>query len=149
MPEFFCPRHPGAGACGCALGNLFRYIEPAILLILKEEKRSYGYDLADKLAALALTDAHIERAALYRTLRLLEENGYVTSGWETEGSGPARRVYTLTPQGRQRLSGWAQVLHRTGNAMIAFSRRAEAGPHPPRTRPATRNLERKTSLGRK
>jgi DNA-binding PadR family transcriptional regulator len=124
VPKIVCPRHAGAGPCGCALGNLYRYIEPSILLILKEEKRSYGYDLSEKLAGLALTDATIERAALYRTLRLLEENGYVISGWDVEGTGPARRVYTLTEQGRQRLREWTQVLRRTGQAMIAFSRRA-------------------------
>lgn len=124
MPKIVCPRHAGARPCGCALGNLYRYIEPAILLILKEEKRSYGYDLSEKLARLALTDATIERAALYRSLRLLEENGYVTSDWDVEGTGPARRVYGLTDEGRTRLREWTQVLRRTGQAMMAFSRRA-------------------------
>ena len=127
MPKFFCPRHPGSSPCSCSMGNLYRYIEPVVLLMLKEEKKSYGYDLAEKLTSLALTDAHIERASLYRTLRVLEENGDVTSTWDVEGSGPARRVYALTRKGRLHLQEWAQLLRRTGQAMIAFSERVQEG----------------------
>jgi DNA-binding PadR family transcriptional regulator len=109
------------------MGNLYRYIEPVVLLVLKEEKKSYGYDLAEKLTHYALTDAHIERASLYRTLRVLEENGHVTSTWDVEGSGPARRVYALTKKGRLHLREWAQLLRRMGQTMIAFSERVDHG----------------------
>ena len=108
-------------------GNLYRYIEPVVLLVLKEQKKSHGYDLAEKLTNVALTDARIERAALYRTLRVLEENGHVTSTWDVEGSGPARRVYAMTKKGRRHLQEWAQLLRRTGQAMVAFSERVEEG----------------------
>jgi DNA-binding PadR family transcriptional regulator len=109
------------------MGNLYRYIEPAVLLLLKEQRHSYGYDLAEKLGEFALTDAPIDRAALYRTLRSLEESGHVTSAWDVEGAGPARRVYSLTGKGRSRLQEWAGVLHRLGAAMITFSQRARDG----------------------
>lgn len=127
MPKFFCPRHAGSPPCSCSMGNLYRYIEPVVLLVLKEEQKSYGYDLAEKLTNFALTDARIERASLYRTLRVLEENGHVTSTWDVEGSGPARRVYALTKKGHRHLQEWAQLLGRMGQAMIAFSERAHAG----------------------
>ena len=127
MPKFFCPRHAGTSPCSCSMGNLYRYIEPVVLLVLKEQKKSYGYDLAEKLTSFALTDAHIERASLYRTLRVLEENGHVTSTWDVQGSGPARRVYALTKKGRLHLREWAQLLRRTGQAMIEFSERVQQG----------------------
>lgn len=127
MPKFFCPRHGGSSACSCSMGNLYRYIEPVVLLVLQEEKKSYGYDLAEKLTNFALTDARIERASLYRTLRVLEDNGHVRSTWDVEGSGPARRVYALTKKGRLYLQEWAQLLRRMGHAMIAFSERVEEG----------------------
>jgi PadR family transcriptional regulator len=127
MPKLFCPRHPDSSPCSCSMGNLYRYIEPVVLLMLKEEKKSYGYDLAEKLTSFALTDAHIERASLYRTLRVLEENGHVTSTWDVEGSGPARRVYALTKKGRLHLQEWARLLRRMGQAMIAFSERVQEG----------------------
>lgn len=127
MPKFLCPRHAGSSPCSCSMGNLYRYIEPVVLLVLKEEKKSYGYDLAEKLTNFALTDARIERGSLYRTLRVLEENGHVRSTWDVEGSGPARRVYALTKKGHRHLQEWAQLLGRMGQAMVAFSDRVAEG----------------------
>ncbi len=73
------------------MGNVSRFIEPVVLRILNDKKRSYGYVIAECLTQYALTDATIEGAALYRTLRTLEANGYVSSTWEA-GDGPARRA---------------------------------------------------------
>lgn len=45
-------------------------------------------------------------AAVYRTLRKLEKDSFVESTWETTGSGPARRSYTLTDDGADLLQAW-------------------------------------------
>lgn len=111
-------RRPGA----CAMGNIYRFIEPAVLRMLREKGRSYGYELAEGISSYALTDSQIDRSALYRTLRTLEENGYVRSRWETESAGPARRVYSLTKPGREHLREWSQLMERLGGALLAFSR---------------------------
>ena len=74
------------------MGNLYWFVEPVVLLLLKKKGRPYGYDLSSDLPAHALTDAEIERAALYRTLRRLEINGNVKSEWDTGKGGPARRL---------------------------------------------------------
>jgi PadR family transcriptional regulator PadR len=121
MPKAICPRHGGGHPCACAMGNVYRFIEPVLLLMLKEKKESYGYDLSAGLTEYALTDAEIERAALYRTLRRLEQNGYVTSAWESEHAGPARRIYSLTDVGHEHLREWGEVLERLGGAMLKFS----------------------------
>ena len=64
-----CCKQPGQKhPCTCAMGNVSRFIEPVVLRILKEKKKSYGYEIAECLAQYALTDATIEGAALYRTL---------------------------------------------------------------------------------
>jgi DNA-binding PadR family transcriptional regulator len=47
--------------------------------MLKAKGRSYGYDLTGEFGQYALTGTVIEKAALYRTLRCLEENGHVVS----------------------------------------------------------------------
>ncbi|MDE3148026.1 MAG: helix-turn-helix transcriptional regulator [Acidobacteriota bacterium] len=107
------------------MGNLYRFVEPVVLLLLKKKGRSYGYDLAADLQAHALTDAEIEKGALYRTLRQLELNGNVKSEWETEGAGPARRVYKLTRQGQRHLEEWAAVLEHLSNSMSRFVRDAQ------------------------
>jgi DNA-binding PadR family transcriptional regulator len=103
------------------MGNVSRFIEPVVLRILKEKKKSYGYEIADSLAQYALTDATIEGAALYRTLRTLEANGYVSSTWDA-GEGPARRNYSLTRSGHVHLGDWTHLLETLGRAMIDFAR---------------------------
>jgi DNA-binding PadR family transcriptional regulator len=107
------------------MGNLYRFVEPVVLLLLKKKGRSYGYDLAGDFQEHALTDAEIERAALYRTLRQLEMNRNVASEWETEGAGPARRVYKLTPQGERHLEEWASVLEHVAKSMARFVKNAK------------------------
>jgi DNA-binding PadR family transcriptional regulator len=102
------------------MGNLYRFVEPVVLLLLRKKGQSYGYDLAGDLHEHALTDAEIERAALYRTLRQLEMNGNVKSGWETDRGGPARRVYRLTAKGEQHLEEWATVLDHVSKTMARF-----------------------------
>ena len=89
MPREFCPRHGKDHPCTCAMGNVYRFVEPVVLLMLAEKGHSYGYELASSLEQYALTDAAIEGAALYRTLRRLEANGYVKSAWDVQGSGPS------------------------------------------------------------
>lgn len=73
------------------MGNVHRFVEPVILLLLKMKGSSYGYDLAGELREHTLTDAEVDKAALYRSLRQLERNGYVVSEWDLRESGPARR----------------------------------------------------------
>jgi DNA-binding PadR family transcriptional regulator len=102
------------------MGNLYRFVEPVVLLMLRKKGQSYGYDLAGDLQKHALTDAEIERAALYRTLRNLEINGNVVSEWDTGGAGPARRVYRLTPEGERHLEEWATVLEHVSKSMERF-----------------------------
>lgn len=108
------------------MGNVSRFIEPVVLRILNDKKRSYGYVIAECLTQYALTDATIEGAALYRTLRTLEANGYVSSTWEA-GDGPARRNYSLTRSGHLHLRDWNDLLETLGKAMIEFARQAGNG----------------------
>lgn len=126
MATRHCLRHGEDYPCTCAMGNLYRFVEPVLLLLLKKKGRSYGYDLAGDLGEYALTDAEIERAALYRTLRQLEKNGNVISEWETEKSGPARRVYQLTANGEKHLEEWATVLEHVSKSMSRFVRQSRA-----------------------
>lgn len=120
--ESGCSKQPGNGLpCTCAMGNVSRFIEPVVLRILMEKRRSYGYEIAECLPRYALTDATIEGAALYRTLRTLETNGFVSSSWEA-GTGPGRRNYALTAAGEEHLCEWNFLLKSLGKAMIKFAR---------------------------
>jgi PadR family transcriptional regulator len=99
-------------------------VEPVLLLLLRKKGRSYGYELAAELQEHALTDASIEAAALYKTLRQLERNGCVTSRWDVTGKGPAKRVYCLTPHGEAHLAEWTTVLGHMARSMTRFVRAA-------------------------
>lgn len=120
MPRGHCNRHGADRPCSCAMGNLYRFVEPVVLLLLKKNGHSYGYELASALNIHALTDAEIERAALYRTLKQLEVNGRVSSTWDVSGSGPARHVYQLTESGEAHLQEWSIVLAKLSQAMNSF-----------------------------
>jgi PadR family transcriptional regulator PadR len=109
------------------MGHLYRFVEPVLLLVLKEKGRSYGYDLLGSLPEYAFTDGEIEKAVLYRTLRRLEENGYIKSDWDMGEPGPARRVYALTRDGERHLKEWAQVLAKVASSMTRFVRKASSG----------------------
>ena len=112
--------HGWDGPCTCAMGNIYRFVEPVLLLLLKKNGPSCGYDLGNRIQEHAITDGQVEHAVLYRTLRTLESNGNVVSHWETQASGPARRVYTLTEQGEQHLRDWIDVLDRVSISMKRF-----------------------------
>jgi PadR family transcriptional regulator, regulatory protein PadR len=71
-------------------------------------QRAHGYLIEEYLRGLGFLG--LEMSTLYRTLRQLEREGLLASGWEPGPSGPARRVYSLTEAGRAWLDAWAGVL---------------------------------------
>ena len=84
-----------------------RFAEPAVLLLLRE-RPVHGYELLEQLPEL--TGERVDMGNLYRFLRLLEEEGIVSSEWDDEAPGPSKRVYQLTDEGRALLDEWAGAL---------------------------------------
>jgi PadR family transcriptional regulator PadR len=86
--------------------------------------------LIEELRGLGLAD--MDPSAIYRTLRGMEEKGWVTSSWDEEQTqGPPRRVYHLTASGDEVLGWWMQDLQET-HGMIdhilgTYSRHMEEG----------------------
>ncbi len=151
MPRRACPRHGLENPCSCAMGNLYRFVEPVLLFLLKKTGRSHGYELATEIRRFAFTDAEIETAALYRTLRQLEQNNCVTSSWDVEGHGPARRVYVLTPHGERHLEEWIGVLGHMSASMGRFLKAARAvvtkvGPPAAASRPERAPVRKRPGL---
>lgn len=73
----------------------------ACILLLLDERPAHGYELIDRLKPFGFERDDPSR--IYRALRWLEGAGFVRPNWETPAAGPARRVYDLTPAGRQAL----------------------------------------------
>ena len=97
--------------CRCRGGDVRGAIQPRILLELARGP-ACGYDLLEALKRDP-GGAEPDTGNLYRTLRWMEQSGCVKSDWETSRSGPARRVYEITPTGWEHLDEWAEVLGRT------------------------------------
>ena len=84
----------------------------AFVLLLLAQGPSYGYDIRRQLEAFAFARATSDPGALYRLLRDLEADGSISSEWSTAGTGPARRYYRLTEQGRAELAAAAERMTR-------------------------------------
>jgi poly-beta-hydroxybutyrate-responsive repressor len=80
---------------------------PYVLLAVSLQ-RAHGYWIEEYLRSLGFLS--LEMSTLYRTLRQLEKDGLLHSGWEPGPSGPARRVYFVTDAGRAWLDAWASAL---------------------------------------
>jgi DNA-binding PadR family transcriptional regulator len=103
--------------CPCSGKTLTRLLRPAIMVHLTKGP-SHGYQLAQDLAATKMFSDHPpDPAGIYRTLREMEDRGYVVSEWDTADSGPARRVFHLTDAGRGCLHQWHGTLREYHDAV--------------------------------
>lgn len=96
------------------------YLRPCLLLLLAEGT-SHGYELLDQVAALSLDRADPGR--VYRCLRAMDEEGLVHSAWEPSSTGPARRTYALTDEGREWLHALAGSLAEVSRALATYQQR--------------------------
>ncbi len=96
-----------------------RYIQPSILMILKE-KTSYGYELIQNIGQFEFVQGNAPPGMIYRHLREMEDLGLVVSEWKTDEGGPAKRIYRLTSEGDEVLSFWIDYLERQAKKMLAF-----------------------------
>lgn len=95
--------HHGPKDCHCRGGLLRSFVRPRLLLQLAKNP-SHGYELLEVLNEKDLPTP--DPSTLYRALNQFEEEGLVSSSWDTQGAGPARRVYQLTNQGIEHLHSW-------------------------------------------
>jgi PadR family transcriptional regulator PadR len=99
-------------------GGLPRNYLRASLLLLIGEAPAHGYDLLDHIGQLGLRS--VDPGGLYRTLRVMEDDGLVSSWWEHSVAGPARRTYALTPEGVDWLHAWAGALRESHRYLSAY-----------------------------
>lgn len=96
-----------------------RFIEPCLLLLLHCVE-GHGYDLVEGLKEFGFGQNPVDSSTVYRILRSLEERGFVTSRWDTDSAGPARRMYRITGQGDRYLAWWVGDLRETGRVLRHF-----------------------------
>jgi PadR family transcriptional regulator len=100
-------------------GKTERYIQPSILMGLRR-KPSYGYEIIQTIQEFGFVEGPAPPGMIYRHLRDLEAAGLVVSSWRTEGTGPAKRVYELTPEGEEALALWVEYMDRQAQKLTGF-----------------------------
>ena len=80
------------------------------ILAMLRDWNAHGYQLSKRLTESGLPP--FDSGTIYRTLRQLEQDGLISSLWDTSASGPARRMYSLTKTGETMLSTWIDVLQK-------------------------------------
>ena len=79
------------------------FLRPALLFLLSREN-AHGYSLLDGLTEFGFNPKQLDPSLVYRTLREMEESGWVASHIGEESRGPQRRVYQLLPEGKTYLA---------------------------------------------
>lgn len=80
---------------------------PAFILLTLAQGEGHGGAIHTSLGH-SLPHFHTDTGAVYRVLQQLEDDGSVTSVWDTTESGPARKIYHITPAGWDKLGEWEQ-----------------------------------------
>lgn len=75
-------------------------------LLAKDGQEMYGYEIAKALGARAGGQSFLKQGAIYPVLRSLHASGLLSSRVEMSMSGPPRRYYTISPEGRATLKEW-------------------------------------------
>lgn len=117
----------GRHACSCHDApdpRLEGSLAPCLLLLLKKEP-AHGYELVERIKAVELLKAFPDPGVIYRYLRRLEDMGMLESRLEPGSGGPARRVYSITPEGEDYLKAWVASLREVRDALDSFIMTAE------------------------
>ncbi len=122
--------------CPCAGQNLDKFVQPAVLSVLVEGAL-HGYRIVQRLGEMPMFHGDKpDTTGVYRYLKALEERGMVTSAWNLSGSGPAKKLFSLTPAGRKCLRRWAETLEEYYHQIGQLAQQVRhASKSPSRSRP--------------
>lgn len=90
---------------------------PILILAVLSGGPRHGYAIAREIERRSREALSVGEGALYPALRALEREGMVESTWETQPSGPARRIYTLTEAGQAKLAAQVHAWSRFSQAV--------------------------------
>lgn len=95
-----------------------------LAMLERSEDPMYGYQIAKSLEKSALGDkTTVKQGTLYPVLRSMERVGLLESRVEPSISGPPRKYYTITQEGRTSLGEWVRVWQHTRDFVDAILER--------------------------
>lgn len=96
--------------CSCKGYHLDKLLQPSILIILATQEL-HGYSLIQELENREIFYGEkIDKAGVYRTLKLMEERNLIKSEWDLKQRGPAKKVYSILDEGLVCLVNWIDTL---------------------------------------
>ncbi len=98
--------------CAILGKSLSRLTQPSILTALAAaDEPLHGYLIIQKIGESPMFGgAAPDPTGVYRILKQMENNKLIESEWDTSESGPAKRCYHLTEDGRACLRRWIDSL---------------------------------------
>ena len=91
-------------------------LDLCVLSALLDEDR-YGYQLTEKISQ----QLEVTAGTLYLVLKRLKDSGYLTTYLVESSSGPARKYYKITEEGRQfqkkQKQQWLEFVEKVGNLL--------------------------------
>src|SRR5882672_6774227 len=81
----------------------------------------YGYEIAKRLQKASEGDALFKEGTVYPVLRALSAAGLLTSRVVPSYSGPPRRYYRITDEGRDVLKEWSRIWRQTRDFVNRFT----------------------------
>ena len=80
----------------------------------------YGYEIAKRLQKANEGEALFKEGTIYPVLRALSASGWLTSRIVPSYSGPPRRYYRITDEGRALLAQWTGIWRQTRDFVDRF-----------------------------
>jgi PadR family transcriptional regulator PadR len=92
-----------------------------LLAVLERSSEDlYGYEIAKRLAGVSEAGSIFKEGTIYPVLRALSAAELLTSRIVPSYSGPPRRYYRITDQGRAVLAEWTAIWAGTRNFVDRF-----------------------------
>jgi len=90
-------------------------------VLAETDEDLYGYDIAKRLQRVRDGEALFKEGTIYPVLRSLAASGWLSSRIVPSYSGPPRRYYRITDDGRTVLARWRSVWRDTRDFVDQFT----------------------------
>jgi PadR family transcriptional regulator, regulatory protein PadR len=84
-----------------------------VLRTLEGRGPLHGYGLCAHIREVSNTAVQVEEGSLYPALHRMEQDGWISSKWETTEKGRKAKMYAITAQGKKQLAmeqeSWARL----------------------------------------
>ena len=107
---------------GLLAGSPLRGVLPVVVLSLIKDKPAHGGEIIQNLQKTY--DIEVARPVIYMLLRRMERRGLMVSTWDVQESGPARRKYTITEEGLDRLDSGLERLKKVSKIISQLTAQA-------------------------